>query len=324
MATYTFQTIGLDQVSISGTNPFSGTANTTPGAVGSVITLSSSAQWSALSLDDDEVHLHDDDAGEQNLVSPLVINGTTYPIGTHIEGEYAYVLRPTGSSNPADNINLIAINAGGTIVGFSVDSPLADGASYTVVAFGSDGPTVHYADLVICFASGTGILTPHGERPVETLGAGDLVVTLDDGPQPIAWAGRQVARAMGKDKAPIRIARGLLGNDRDLYLSPQHRVLIADPDKGEVLLPAKALLGIDGVRQVPHSRISYHHLLFERHQVIFADGAPAESLFPGPAALKAIGAQSTRALIRSFPEIGQGALWEPVRQIIRPGQLGRL
>lgn len=324
MATYTFQTLGLDQFSISGTDPFSGTANTTPGAVGTVLTLSPSAQWSSLSVDDDELHLHDDDAGQQNLVSPLVINGTTYPIGTHIEGEYSYVIRPTGSSDPADNINIYAINAGGTIVGFASDSPLSDGASYTVVAYGSDAPSVHYPDLVVCFASGTGILTPYGERPVENLVAGDLVQTLDNGLQPIVWAGRQVTRAMAGAKAPVRVGRGLLGNSRDLYLSPQHRVLIADPEAGEVLLPAKALLAIDGVRQVPHARIGYHHLLFERHEVIFADGAPAESLYPGPTALKAIGAQSARALIAAFPEIGQGALWEPARRLVRPGQLGRV
>ncbi|MEZ5716615.1 MAG: Hint domain-containing protein [Paracoccaceae bacterium] len=74
----------------------------------------------------------------------------------------------------------------------------------------------------ICFARGTLIETPAGPQAIETLKAGDLVNTLDAGPQTIRWIGGHSSAAIGPN-APIRIKAGTLGNVRDLWVSQNHR-----------------------------------------------------------------------------------------------------
>ena len=77
----------------------------------------------------------------------------------------------------------------------------------------------------VCFTRGTLIKTDQGERPIEELAAGDMVLTMDHGYQPIRWIGSSKRAATG-DLAPILIRKGALGNDRDLRVSPQHRMLL--------------------------------------------------------------------------------------------------
>lgn len=136
-----------------------------------------------------------------------------------------------------------------------------------------------------CFAAGTLIATPRGEVAVERLRAGDLVLTLDDGPQPLrrVWhhAVRAADLAARPGLRPVRIAAGALGNHRTLVVSRQHAMLIAPPG---VLVRAIHLARHGGGRfRVLNGcrRIDYHHLLFDRHQIVLANGAPAESLLPG-------------------------------------------
>ena len=76
-----------------------------------------------------------------------------------------------------------------------------------------------------CFTRGTWIETPTGPRLIEELQQGDLVMTVDDGPQPIKMIVGDSFRAVG-DFAPIRFAKGAIGNDAPLVVSPQHRMLI--------------------------------------------------------------------------------------------------
>ncbi|MEZ5722502.1 MAG: Hint domain-containing protein [Paracoccaceae bacterium] len=108
---------------------------------------------------------------------------------------------------------------------------------------------------IVCFARGTHILTPAGERPVERLRVGDEVVTADNGVQTIRWIGsRRVARSPALQ--PIRIAAGALGSGlprRTLYVSPQHRLLLRSrvvarmTGSWEVLVAAKKLTGMPGI-----------------------------------------------------------------------------
>ena len=85
---------------------------------------------------------------------------------------------------------------------------------------------------VICFTSGTRLRTPAGPIPVEELGEGDLIDTRDGGPQEILWIGhRRLSGAQMHampELRPIRIRGGALGSglpDRDLVVSPRHRIL---------------------------------------------------------------------------------------------------
>lgn len=163
-------------------------------------------------------------------------------------------------------------------------------------------------DAIICFARGTMILTPRGERRIEHLSEGDLVVTLDNGPQPVRWIGHRSVPASGA-LAPVRFARGAIGNDRDLMVSPRHRMLIRGEaarrvaGNDDVLVPALALVDDFRVSVAYGGIASYYHMLFDRHQVIVANGAPSESFHPGGAALSTLNGGARESLFGIFPEL---------------------
>lgn len=159
-----------------------------------------------------------------------------------------------------------------------------------------------------CFVLGTLILTENGETPVEDLLEGDLVVTAGHGLLPIRWIGHRTVRADGS-LAPICISRGTLGNTRDLLVSPAHRMMIADArvsvlfSEDEVLVPAKALLDGDRIYRRRGGDVTYFHILFDEHEVIFAEGVPTESLYLGETALSGFSIESRDEVLAIFPEL---------------------
>lgn len=160
-----------------------------------------------------------------------------------------------------------------------------------------------------CFVAGTMIDTPDGPRPIEMLAVGDLVMTLDSGPQPIRWTGCRVVTGAG-DFAPIRFAPGALGNDTALLVSPQHRMLIGGWraellfGEAEVLVAAKHLLNGDLIHRLPMRSVSYHHILFDGHEIIYGNGIASESFHPGETILD--GDATLRAEMEAlFPELTQ-------------------
>ena len=158
-----------------------------------------------------------------------------------------------------------------------------------------------------CFTPGTMIATPEGERPVESLKAGDLVMTVDHGPQPLIWVGESKVEAEGKF-APIRFAAGVLGLERPLLVSPQHRMLIDDWRAGymfgysEALVAAHTLVNGDTVTRVEGGEVVYFHLLFKQHEIVIANGAKSESYYPGHA-LTASERAAQAEILRLFPEL---------------------
>lgn len=162
--------------------------------------------------------------------------------------------------------------------------------------------------LVICYARGTLIETTDGPRAIETLKEGDLVTTLDNGLQPIRWIGARKVPGSGQN-APIHIKAGALGNVRDLWVSPNHRMLVAGAQaemlfgENEVLIAAKHLVNGTTIRQVPCPEIEYVHFLCDAHQIVFAEGCPSETLFPGQEALDTVEDDARAEIIRLFPEL---------------------
>jgi hypothetical protein len=156
---------------------------------------------------------------------------------------------------------------------------------------------------VICFAEGTLLHTPEGERAVEALEVGDFVTTLDDGPLPIIWIASTNCTWPGTDEAalPVRIARSALEPGRprrDLIVSPQHRVLLkrdfGDPG---ILAPAKGLTGLPGIRVMRGKReVRYYHILLQRHAIVLSEGLPSESFYPGPMALRMLSPENWLSL----------------------------
>lgn len=193
-------------------------------------------------------------------------------------------------------------------------------------------------DIVIpCFTAGTWIETDQGPRLVETLQTGDLVRTADHGWQPIRWIGRRHLRpeAMAAEDhlRPVRIAHGALGPDlpaRDLRVSPQHRMLVRSRiaqrmfEAEEVLVAAGQLVGLPGITGDAAQEVTYLHLLFDRHEIVFANGAPSESLYPGPVAMAALGTRAVAEILALFPDLASMDSFrlQPARPLVR-GRQGR-
>lgn len=166
-------------------------------------------------------------------------------------------------------------------------SVLIDGATATAASFvststqfpvGSFGPP--------CFVAGTRIAVPGGQVAIEDLAIGDLVETLDHGPQPVRWIGQRRVPGQGAF-APILIAARALGDHGALRVSPQHCVLITDWraelhfGSAQVLCPAHLMVNGDTVRRAPCDSVTYIHLMFDRHEIVQAEGLASESFLLG-------------------------------------------
>ena len=170
--------------------------------------------------------------------------------------------------------------------------------------------------MTVCFTFGTPIRTPSGDRPIETLQIGDLVTTRDHGDQPVRWIGRRVVSraSLGDNPAlrPIRIEADALGPGlprAPLTVSPQHRILVSSKiamrmyGSDEVLVPAKRLLDQPGVSVVKDAtEVIYMHVLCDRHEILFAQDLPAESLFTGKMTHKALSPAARHELRQIFPD----------------------
>ena len=166
-----------------------------------------------------------------------------------------------------------------TSISFTNFSTIA-GTALTSISDGNGGILI---EGVTCFAAGTSLLTPTGERLVEDLQEGDLVLTQDGEtttPRPITWVGRMrvdLARhPRPENAAPVRIRRGAFADNlphRDLLLSPEHCIL-ADGR----LIAAKCLVnGTTIVQDLDRPSIEYFHIETAPHSVVLAEGLPAET-----------------------------------------------
>jgi hypothetical protein len=136
-----------------------------------------------------------------------------------------------------------------------------------------------------CFLKGTTIRTADGDNKIEDLAAGDLLPTFFGGMCPIQWIGRyrfersDRTKAWVKDVLPIRVARSALGPDvptTDLFITQWHALLIDD-----VLVAAGSLVNGTTITRYDArelDELEFFHIKLERHDVIYAEGAPAETL----------------------------------------------
>lgn len=226
-----------------------------------------------------------------------------------------------GDTTPAA---LFQSMTGSTAPGIATTGTLYSAASYTA---GEDASSIldglgrlSYSplitDLSICYLAGTMIANPTGEKAVETLQAGDLVLTRDNGAQPLVWAGSTPVSERDLDLQPnlhpIRICAGALGDGlprRDVDVSPQHRILVTDEAGTEFIISARHLLraGQPGVMLHPNpGAYQQVHLACNDHQILLAEGAPMESFFTGEMAIRALPAAQLLGLIAALPQIGMG------------------
>ncbi len=207
------------------------------------------------------------------------VNGGANGDGTAFEladtgGTYAttpaWVFSFTNANGAYPTAGLIADGAGNLFgTTSSGGGPLGDGTVFELTNTG----------FMPCFRRGTRIATPRGERAVEALAVGDLVVTASGAARPIVWLGhrRVDCRRHPNPLAvwPVRVAAGAFGPGlpgRDLFLSPDHALFLDG-----VLIPVRCLLDPARIVQQPADSVVYWHVELARHDVILAEGLPCES-----------------------------------------------
>ncbi|SEO26980.1 Hint domain-containing protein [Paracoccus alcaliphilus] len=301
--------------------------------------------------------LSDDPTWGQHLEEGITLDGVTWPAGHTIELEYSF--RVTDENGTEFRVNAISINAPGqqtdTIVGFTFEAIAPEGYEgkfFDLQQFPNAGSELTYVpgsavdrqkmmphdqNNLPCFTRGTMILTDAGLRAIEDLAEGDLVMTRDNGLQPVRWIGSVGVSAdrlaAEPTLRPIRIAAGALGAStpaQDLLVSPQHRVLVRSRiaqrmfGTSEVLVAAKQLLTIEGVDIADAADgVEYFHMLFDRHEVVFSNGAETESLYTGAEALKAVGSAAKEEIFALFPELRDSDVAPQAARILASGRQGR-
>jgi hypothetical protein len=164
-------------------------------------------------------------------------------------------------------------------------APLQPRTDYSLDGINRDSARRKFAQVAcVSFSRGTHITTMSGAQvPIENLRVGDMVLTRDDGPQEIRWIGQTTVRAVG-EFAPIRISAGTLNNANDLVVSPDHRLFIYQRNdrigagRSEVLVKARHLVDGDAVTVQDGGFVDYFQILFDSHQIIYAEGIAAETL----------------------------------------------
>ncbi len=165
----------------------------------------------------------------------------------------------------------ISTAIGGFSLGVAPSQPAlqigSDGYGGTLLTLGGDMP---------CFCAGTRLLTPTGYRAVEFFSPGDPVITIGGIARAVRWIGRRTLDLSSEPRAhPVFFSAGALGPGipaRPVRLSPLHAVFIDD-----VLVPALHLVNGATITQEPQPAATYYHLELDRHDVILADGMPAET-----------------------------------------------
>lgn len=228
---------------------------------------------------------------------------------------------------PGDRISLLARHVMITPEGDTVDillirheeahalyalplSPIAPRIEYTLLEAQDDPGEVRLSDLVcIAFTTGTLITMAGGaQRPIETLAPGERVLTRDSGPQPVRLLAKTTLRALGSF-APVVISAGTLGNEADLVVAPHHRVFLYRRgekrigDTAEILVQAKHLVDGEHVWRREGGYVDYYALVFDHHEIIYAEGIPVESLQVSEATLSLMPEELTAEIKARLPDL---------------------
>lgn len=233
---------------------------------------------------DDTAYLNDDGSTTVDVLgNDINANGGTLTI-THINGQAV----TAGSTVTLNTGQTVQLNGDGTITVVGDNDGTDETFNFTYTITDGTNTDTGFVNAIPCFVAGTLIETGDGPRPVEELQPGDLVLSRDHGPVPLRWTGQRTVEAAGA-LAPILFHRNALGRHAPLAVSPQHRMLVRDPmaelmfSDPEVLVAARHLVNGSTIVQVEGGPVTYVHLLFDEHQIVYGNGIPSESFLPGPA-----------------------------------------
>ena len=246
------------------------------------------------------------DAGATFRIAPTTLTGLP---GAMIHLDSCLTLM-SADGGTTEVIVLVEVDAEGDVAEvYALPlAPLMPRAPYTLVGIDRENARARLAVIAcVSFTGGTQITMASGEqRPIETLSVGDRVLTRDDGPQPLRWIGRTTVRAMG-EMAPILITNGTLNNSADLLVSPEHRLFIYQRSdalgagRAEVLVRARHLVNDNTVIRREGGFIDYYQLLFDRHQIIYAEGIAAETMLVDTRTRAALPPEMAEKLAQTLP-----------------------
>lgn len=325
-----------------GSDPFSDFNDANGSAIGTVISVATGPDQ--IQVNDDDPTFDETDADQEVAVNTSQ-NGGTAPAGTDIDPEYSYLIRPVGSTNPADyfEIHVYEMGIGPGADGFVADQRLITGQQYEIIQITSESPTLNYSSIYVCFTPGTRIAAAQGQIPVETLEPGDLVRTSTGRFVPVQWVGSRWIGRRDLERnprlRPICVPAGALGQgvpERPLILSRHHRVMLRSAiakrmfGQSEVLIPVHHLIGQKGIRELTPQEtgpVGYFHVLLEDHRVLLAEGAPAESLYLGEQTEQMLGDGDWDEIAELMPKARQHAknkTMSPARPLADGAKANRL
>ncbi len=250
----------------------------------------------------------------------------TFTVGGALSTDITFDAALRSNADVGDGYTVEIINSSGVVIatetiiptanaltGYSVPVTFPAAGSYTLrfTELGNDnslGALLDNISIIACFVRGSHIETKAGPRVIETLQAGDMVRTKDHGFQPIRWIGSTTCAAKG-DLAPILFRKGAVGNERDLKVSPNHRMMLSDWradmlfGQAEVLAPAKALVNDHSILRVEGGEAEYFHMMFDQHEIVFSEGVPSESFYPTTDVLNDGEAAARDEILALFPEL---------------------
>lgn len=305
--------------------------------IGDQITWNGGGQNAYVTVVDPTGTTFDEAQSNQTLKDPVTFNGTSYSTGQVVTPTYTIVFSGSDgltytmtSFNFSPNTN----NEEPDAVFWEGEIPPA-GTVLTVTA--ELNPTAStsrpFADFAVCFAQGTLIETRDGPKPVETLTTQDWVATQRGSFEKVHLVCSRLVTAEDLARSPnlrpIVITQAALGRGmptQDLRVSRQHRLSVSSPicdrmfGQKEVLVAAFQLTQLPGiyVDEDVHD-LRYYHILLNQHEVIFANGAPAESLYLGENALYALTAEARAEVLTLFPDLIDADLPPEPAQLIPSG-----
>ncbi len=184
------------------------------------------------------------------------------------------------SGSGAGATGSVVLSNGDTLALSGITGGVAGWAAQTA-SDGNGGTDIFLAS--VCYAAGTRILTPAGERVVESLAQGDVVSTLTGDqlvPQRVKWLGHRRVDLRSHPRpasvAPVRIRRGAFADavpHRDLLVSPNHGILI----DGRLVCARQLMNGATIAQDEDLTSVEYFHVELDSHAILLAEGLPAES-----------------------------------------------
>ncbi|MEX0347932.1 MAG: Hint domain-containing protein [Paracoccaceae bacterium] len=237
----------------------------------------------------DDVYRLRPDAEQQRLALHLESDGgfsvamdtaLGRPGGTvHLDSALSLVSSEGAS---VDAVLLVEVDGAGLIADIYLLplSPLRAQSTYTLVGLDRRAARAKLArSPSTAFTRGTHITLASGvQARIETLKAGDRVLTRDQGPQEILWTGRSAIQTSG-DLALVVIRGGALNNPNDLIVSPNHRLAVPQrADAPETLVEARHLVDGESVFLVEGGCVEYFQILFDRPHQVYAEGIAADLL----------------------------------------------